>query len=73
MCRAAGAVFVGSENFAEEANDCPKEATAVANVVAGLRRRVGCIRCIGYVINCCSATIATIVIIAVDVAESRNF
>ena len=63
------------EQFAEETNNSPNETAVVAKVGAILRwcvGRIGRIRCVGYVVYCCSATVATIVIIAVDVSESRN-
>ena len=66
MCRTAGAIFVGSEKFAEEANDCPNESAFVADVAASSRRGVGS-ACI-Y-----SAAVALTVIVAVDVTESRDF
>ena len=69
MCRPAGAVFVGSENFAEEANDCPNESAFVADVAASSRR------CVGGVGSACiySATVTPVVVIFVNVTESRDF
>lgn len=69
MCRPAGAIFVGSEKFAEEANDCPNESAFVADVAASSRRRVG-----GVGSACIySATVAPVVVIFVNVTESRDF